>query len=94
MGWRGAADGAETGNSGGVGGVSRPEVFTCEVKAANEINDPIVQGKAAAARTWISAANTVAKEMKRKSWRYALIPHDAITEASTLAGMVKTYSVQ
>lgn len=70
------------------------EMLICEVKAANEINDPIVQAKAAAARAWIGAANAVAKEMKRKSWRYALIPHDVVTEAATLAGLVNTYSVQ
>ena len=56
------------------------EMLICEVKAANEMSDPIVQAKATAARTWVGAANTVALEMKRKPWRYALIPHNAVTE--------------
>lgn len=69
------------------------EMLICEVKAANEVQDPIVQAKATAARTWIGAANTVAKELGRKPWRYALIPHDAVTEAATLAGLIKTYGL-
>ena len=69
------------------------EMLICEVKAANEVADPIVQAKATAARTWIGAANAVAKEMKRKPWRYALIPHDAVTEAATLAGLVAMYGL-
>ncbi len=69
------------------------EMLICEVKAVNELSDPIVQAKATAARTWVGAANTVAMEMKRKPWRYALIPHDAVTEAATLAGLVNTYGM-
>lgn len=67
------------------------EMLICEVKAANEIEDPIVQAKAKAARTWVGAANAVAKDVQRKPWRYVLIPHDAITEASTLHGLASTY---
>lgn len=70
------------------------EMLICEVKAANEIADPIVQAKATAARTWVGAANQVAGGAGRKSWRYALIPHDAITEAATLAGLTRTYAMQ
>lgn len=69
------------------------EMLICEVKAANEVTDPIVQAKAKAARIWIGAANTVAREMNRKQWRYALIPHDALTESATLTGLMKTYGL-
>jgi type III restriction enzyme len=67
------------------------EMLICEVKAANELQDPIVIAKAEAARTWVQAANTVAKEKGRKPWRYALIAHDAITESATLSGLVNRY---
>jgi len=72
---------------------SRPanEMLICEVKAANELADPIVKAKAAATRVWIGAANAVAKDTGRKPWRYALIPHVAVTEAATLDGLVSTY---
>jgi type III restriction enzyme len=69
------------------------EMLICEVKASNEMEDSIVQAKAVAARTWIGAANTIAREMQRKSWRYALIPHDAVTEAATLDGLMRTYGL-
>lgn len=69
------------------------EMLICEVKAANELQDPIVQAKAEAARTWIGAANTVAKEMKRKPWKYALVPHTDINESATLAGLVNRYGL-
>jgi type III restriction enzyme len=67
------------------------EMLICEVKAANELQDPIVKAKAEAARTWIGAANAIAKEQGRKSWRYALIPHDAITANATLEGLINIY---
>lgn len=69
------------------------EMLICEVKAANEINDADVQAKATAARTWVGAANIVAHENRRKPWRYALIPHDAITASATLTGLLNTYSL-
>lgn len=67
------------------------KMLICEVKAANELQDPIVQAKAAATRTWINAANDVAVEQKRKPWRYALIPHDAITESASLEGLCNSH---
>jgi type III restriction enzyme len=67
------------------------EMLICEVKAANELEDPIVKTKAAATRVWIGAANAVAKDTGRKPWQYALIPHVAVTESATLAGLMSTY---
>jgi len=66
-------------------------MLICEVKAANELEDPIVKAKAAATRVWIGAANAVAEGTGRKLWRYALIPHDSISESATLAGLMSTY---
>jgi type III restriction enzyme len=67
------------------------EMLICEVKAANDIAYPIVGVKATDARTKISAADEAPKDTARKSWRYALIPHDSVTEAATLAGLMGTY---
>lgn len=67
------------------------EMLICEVKARNELDDPIVKAKAKAACLWVAEANKVAAETGRKPWCYALIPHDAITESSTLAGLVAKY---
>jgi hypothetical protein len=47
-------------------------------------NSPIVYDIRPIARVWIGAANAVAKDTARKSWRYALIPDAAITNAATL----------
>jgi type III restriction enzyme len=69
------------------------EMLICEVKAANEIQDPIVQAKAKAAQAWVDSANTVAKEMRRKPWRYALVPHVEINGSATLAGLINRYGL-
>lgn len=67
------------------------EMLICEVKARNELDDPIVKAKASAARLWVAEANKIASEMGKKLWRYALIPHDSITESSTLEGIVSRF---
>ncbi len=71
---------------------TQTEMLICEIKAANELQDPIVRAKATASRTWVDAANTVAEGTGRKPWRYVLIPHSAITESSTLSGLANTYA--
>ena len=63
----------------------------CEVKAAKEMQDAIVQARANAARTWVGAANAVAQESGRKQWHYVLIPHRAIAENATLQGLLSAY---
>ena len=67
------------------------EMLICEVKARNELDDPIVKAKAGAARLWVAEANKIASEMGKKRWRYALIPHDSITESSTLEGILSRF---
>lgn len=67
------------------------QMLICEVKAKNELDDPIVKAKALAARLWVDEANKLAAAMKKKTWRYALIPHDAVTESATLLGLVNKY---
>lgn len=70
------------------------EKLIVEVKASNEMDDPIVQTKARAAVEWIKHANSFSEEGDGKQWRYALIPDNAITESATLNGLLAAYSVQ
>lgn len=69
------------------------ELLICEIKARTEMTDPVVQAKADAARTWIGYANIHAGEQGGKRWRYALIPHDVITENASLAGLIATWGL-
>jgi len=68
------------------------EMLICEIKARNELDDPTVKAKARAARIWVEEANKLAAEMKKKRWRYALIPHDAVTESASLDGLANKYA--
>lgn len=70
---------------------TQTEKLICEVKARNELEDPDVQAKARAARTWIGYANAHAQGTKGKKWRYLLIPHDEIIGSSTLSGLTSKF---
>lgn len=61
--------------------------YLCEPKRKDEMNDPIVIAKAEAAAEWCHHACGVSD----KPWTYLLIPHDAIDESKTLAGLAATY---
>ena len=67
------------------------EMLICEIKARTELDDATVKAKAAAAREWVKAANTVAAESGRKPWRYALIPHDEVNGSATLDGLMARF---
>ncbi len=45
-----------------------------------------------AARTWVGHANAHACTYKGKPWRYILVPHDAMLENATIAGLVARFS--
>jgi type III restriction enzyme len=62
-----------------------------EPKASNEMEDPAVLAKKAAAVVWCGHASDHAKEHDAKPWRYALIPHTAIADNMTLKGLVQQY---
>lgn len=47
------------------------------------MTDPVVFAKAKAAQTWCKYAT----EDSRKPWVYLLIPHTAVDESKTLAGL-------
>ena len=58
-----------------------------EVKAEREMNDPVVQEKARAARAWAEHANEFAAEGDGKRWSYVLLSERTVTEAMTWAGL-------
>lgn len=59
-----------------------------EPKARNEMDAPDVQAKREAAVKWCRQASHHAASYKGgKPWKYALIPHDAIADNMTLAGL-------
>jgi type III restriction enzyme len=62
-----------------------------EVKARNELDDPTVKAKAAAATKWCRTATAFAADGTGKPWAYALIPDDQIIGSATLDGLVAKF---
>lgn len=67
-------------------------MIIAEVKAANEMTDPIVLAKAQAAVKWCKIANQQAKTASTKPWNYLLIPDTAVLGNATLDGLAASYS--
>jgi type III restriction enzyme len=63
-------------------------IYLCEPKAKDQMEDPVVLAKAEAAAQWCHHATEVCE----KPWSYLLIPHDAIDESKTLAGLAATFT--
>jgi type III restriction enzyme len=72
---------------------TRTQTLIVEIKAANQMADPIVQTKARAARKWVGYANQHAAETGGKLWAYALVPHDVVQPSATLAGLMGRYGL-
>lgn len=66
-------------------------IYLLEPKAANEMTAVDVLAKRDAAVTWCKHATNYAMAHEGKRWQYALIPHDAIAENMSLAGLVAQY---
>ncbi|MEO6811564.1 MAG: restriction endonuclease subunit R, partial [Isosphaeraceae bacterium] len=62
--------------------------FLCEPKRADDMDDTEVLAKAKAASLWCQHAT----QHGEKPWSYLLIPHDAIDESKTLAGLAASYT--
>jgi type III restriction enzyme len=58
------------------------------------MNDHIVLAKKDAAVKWCDLATNYNGQNGGKPWRYALIPHDAIADNMTLAGLVGQFEVK
>jgi len=63
-------------------------LYLCEVKRASEIDDPVVQQKAKAARLWCERASGVSE----KPWEYALIPDTAVQLNRTFASLMGSWT--
>jgi len=67
------------------------EKLLCETKRADQLQDEIVLAKARAAATWCRHATEHELKHGGKAWRYLLIPHDAVAENMTLAGLAAAH---
>lgn len=70
------------------------EKLLCEPKRADQMNDPVVKAKAAAAITWCQNASAHELAHKGKPWKYVLIPHDVISDNKTVSGLAKQYVLE
>jgi len=66
-------------------------VYMLEPKAANQMMDEEVLAKRDVAVKWCSHASDHARSCGGKPWKYLLIPHDAIAENMTLAGLERQF---
>lgn len=62
--------------------------YLCEPKAKDALRDAVIIAKADAAAEWCHHATGVSE----KPWSYLLIPHDAVDESKTLAGLAGTFT--
>jgi type III restriction enzyme len=69
---------------------TKTRMLICEVKARNELEDPIVKAKAAAATKWCKTATQYAGGSK--PWTYLLIPDEQITGSATLDGLAAKFA--
>jgi len=70
---------------------TKTEKLLCEPKRSTEMDDEAVLAKARAAIQWCHHATEHAKTNGGKPWSYVLMPHDAITAAATLDGLVSQF---
>ncbi|MEK6409532.1 MAG: DEAD/DEAH box helicase family protein [Acidobacteriota bacterium] len=68
-------------------------IYMLEPKAKGEMEDPQVLAKRDVAVTWCNHASDHAATHSGKSWKYLLIPHDAISDNMTLAGLAARFAV-
>jgi type III restriction enzyme len=61
--------------------------YLCEPKQKDKLQDAVVVAKAEAAAEWCRNAT----EATGTPWKYLLIPHDAIDESKSLAGLAATH---
>ena len=69
-------------------------IYLLEPKAQNEMTSTDVLAKKDAALNWCGHATNHACSNGGKPWQYVLIPHDAIAENITLAGLTSQFISQ
>ena len=67
-------------------------IYLLEPKAKNEMEDADVLAKKDAAVEWCKHASQHTAGIGGKPWKYLLIPHDAIADNMTLAGLASQYA--
>jgi type III restriction enzyme len=72
----------------------KKQLFLCEPKRADQMQNPEVVAKKIAASEWCKHATEHAQQHGGKSWSYLLIPHDAITSNMTLEGLASRYEIK
>jgi type III restriction enzyme len=68
-------------------------IYRLEAKARNDMQDVEVQAKKDAAVERCQHATSHATSHGGKLWSYLLIPHDAMTENMTLAGLTNQFRI-
>lgn len=66
-------------------------IYMIEPKAAGQMGDADVLAKRDAAVLWCTRASAHTAKCGGKAWRYVLIPHDAVAENMSLAGLAGRY---
>ena len=66
-------------------------IYMFEPKATAQMNDADVLAKMDAAITWCARASAHTRTYNGKPWKYVLIPHDAIADNMSLAGLAGRY---
>ncbi|MFO0744115.1 MAG: DEAD/DEAH box helicase family protein [Myxococcota bacterium] len=67
------------------------EKLLCEPKREDYMGDEVVLAKVRAGVTWCEHATAHELAHGGKPWKYVLIPHNAIADNSTIAGLVTQY---
>ncbi|MFC0308741.1 DEAD/DEAH box helicase family protein [Gallibacterium trehalosifermentans] len=63
---------------------TKDSLLMIETKARTDLDNPEVQAKANAARTWCEYAAEYAQKTNSKPWKYLIISHDQVTEDKRL----------
>lgn len=71
---------------------AKDRILICEVKAEDELADPIVRAKASAAMKWCRTATEHTTKNGGKPWTYLLIPGDQILANVSLAGLTGKFA--
>jgi len=64
-----------------------------ETKAAKDMENADVKAKAEAAVTWCDHASKYSQAQGGKSWKYLLVPHDAVAHNATISALVGRFSL-
>ncbi|HXE63956.1 MAG TPA: DEAD/DEAH box helicase family protein [Bryobacteraceae bacterium] len=67
-------------------------IYMLEPKMKKEMEDPDVLAKRAAAIKWCSLASDHAVSYGAKPWKYVLIPHEAVVDNMTIAGLADRFA--